>query len=311
MPQFANAAQAEEFSNYLKSGLDDVFEDDLPTFSKLYRDWLPESKADEYKEDAIVITGLGAMPEKEVGGGITVDKPYTSSTKVYTLRTWAIGYVAEYELTRWDLYNIFDSMESEMARSAVDRCNILATAILNNAFSTADAVYTTYAAEALASTAHVLLGGGTTSNRSDTNADLTYAGIQEAITDFMTMKNERGIYIRLQPRNLICHPGDEWYAETLMQSALRPGVANNDKNVFQGRLRVIGDNPYLTSTAYWFVTCDKKTLGRSMRFRVGDSPMTRHDFDHQTYNSVRSCYQSNRVEVIHYQGLWASDGSGS
>ncbi len=310
MPQFANAAQAEEFSDYLKTGLDDIFEDSLPTQDKLYRGWLSESDANEFREDAIVITGLGTMPTKDIGGDITVDKPITSSQKLYTLRTYALGYVAEYELVRWDRYDIFDEMEDELAKSAVDRCNIQATAILNNAFSTADARYTTYSGEALADATHVLLGGGTTKNRSTTNAALSYAALQEARTDFMVLQNERGLFIRLKPRNLVVHPANEWWAQTLMQSVLRPETADNDKNVIQGNYRIYGDNPYLTSEDAWFMLSEKGKLNRSMRFRIGDQPTVRHDFDHSTYNSVRSAYQSNRVEVIHYQGLWASDGTG-
>ena len=311
MPQFSNAAQAEEFSAYLKTGLDDIFEDTLPTHDKLYRGWLAESAADEYKEDAIVITGLGTMPTKNVGGDITVDKPYTSSEKVYTLSTYALGYVAEYELVRWDRYSIFDEMESELTKSAVDRCNIQATAIVNNSFSTTDSVYTTYASEAICSTSHALLGGGTTSNRSDTDAALSFAGLQEARTDFMIMQNERGLYVRLKPKKLIVHPSNEWWAQTLMQSQLRPQTADNDKNVISGAFSVEGDNPYLTTANAWFITCDKGRLAKAMRFRIGDKPMSRHDFDHSTYNSVRSCYQSNRAEVIHYQGFWGSQGDGA
>lgn len=311
MPQFSNAAQAEEFSAFLKTGLDDVFEDQLPTHDKLYRGYVLESAADEFKEDAIVVTGLGTMPTKPIGGDITTDKPYVSSEKVYTLATYALGYVAEYELVRWDKYDVFDSMEDELAKSAVDRCNIQVTSIFNNAFSTADSVYTTYSSEALGSTTHSLLGGGTTSNRSDTDAALSYAGLQEARTDFLKMQNERGLYVRLKPKNLIVEPSNEWWAQTLMKSTGRPETADNDINVLKGDYQVFGDNPYLTSTTAWFVTSDKKTLGKAFRFRIGDKPMTRHDFDHSTYNSVRSCYQSNRVEVLHYQGLWASQGDGA
>ncbi len=310
MPQFSNAAQAEEYSDFLKSGLDDIFEDQLPTHEKLYRGWLMETDAEEWKEDAIVITGLGAMPEKPVGGAFIPDKPFKSTTKVYSTRTWGIAYIAEYELIRWDLYDIFDMMEDEMARSAVDRCNIQATSILNNAFSTADAVYTTYAAESIADATHALLGGGTTTNRSSTNAALSYSGLQEARSDFMTLQNERGIFVRLKPKNLIVHPDNEWWAQTLVKSSGRPETADNDTNVLPS-WAVIGDNPYLTSANAWFLTADKKTLGKALRFRIGDRPQTRHDFDHSTWNSVRSCYQSNRVEVVHYQGLWGSDGSGT
>lgn len=311
MPVFANATQAEEFSDFLKSGLDDIFRDSLPRHDKLYRSWLSETSADEWKEDAIVVTGLGAMPTKPVGGNFVVDKPYKSSTKVYTMDTWGLAYVAEYELQRWDLYAVFNKMEGELAKSAIDRCNIQATAILNNAFSTTNSVYTTYAGEALAATDHALLGGGTTSNRSQSDAALSYSALQEARTAFMTMKNERGLYVRLVPKALICHPANEWWAQTLMKSSGRPETADNDTNVIKGEFQVIGNNPYLTSEDAWYIVSSKDTLAKAMRFRIGDKPSTRHDFDHSTWNTVRSCYQSNRVEVVHYQGFWASQGDGA
>ena len=40
MPQFSNAAQAMEFSDLLKDGLDWVFEDSLPTHDKLYTPYI-------------------------------------------------------------------------------------------------------------------------------------------------------------------------------------------------------------------------------------------------------------------------------
>lgn len=314
MPQFSNAMQAEEFSDFLVDHLDWVFEDDLPRHDKLFDAWLPMASGGQWKEEGIVITSFGAMPPKNVGGAFTVDQFYKSSQKTFTTQTWGLATLIEYELVRHDQYDIFGSVTAlgrELAKSAVDRCNILAYAILNNFFSTSDSRFTVYNGEALGDTTHALLGGGTTSNRSSTNAALSYTSLQAGRTQFMKQQNERGIYVRLAPECLTVDPSNEFYAQTLIQSSLRPGTANNDKNVMP-KYKVHGDSPYLTSLTAWFLTAAKSNLKRrSMRFRQIDEPKRRSDFDASTWNTVVTCYQANRVEVLHYQGTYGSDGTGS
>lgn len=312
MPQFSNVMQAEEFSDYLVSHLDWVYEDDLPNHPKLYNAWLPSTSGGEWREEGIVIAGLGAMPEKPVGGDFYVDKMISSDQKTFETQTWGIAVVLEYELTRHDQYAVFDGFAREMAKSAVDRCNILAYSILNNFFSTSDSRFTIYSAEALGSTTHALLGGGTTSNRAANDAALSYTSLQAGRTRFMLQQNERGRYVNLVPDCLTVHPSNEFYAQTLMKSALRPGTSNNDVNTLKGTYKVHGDSPYLTSETAWFLTATKANLrNRSMRFREIDKPMNRSDFDASTWNTVYNCYQANRVEVLHYQGTYGSEGDGS
>jgi hypothetical protein len=304
--------QAEEFSAYLVTHLDWVFEDDLPKHDKLFKSILPMVSGGEWKEEGIVLSGFGAMPAKNVGGAITVDKFYTSSQKTFTTQTWGLGCVLEYELVRHDQYNIWGGdLSRELAKSAVDRCNILAYGMFNNAFSTSDSRYTIYNAEALCSTSHTLLSGGTLSNQVASNPALSYTALQTGRTMFLKMKNERGIYVRLMPECLVVDPSIEWYAQTLMQSSLRPGTANNDKNVLP-KYKVHGESPYLTSTTAWFLLAAKSVLKRrSCRFRELDKPGTRSDFDASTWNTVYTCYTANRFETLHYQGVVGSDGTGS
>src|SRR5688572_6224940 len=195
------------------------------------------------------------MPSKGLGEAITTDKPYISSKKEFTIKPYALGFVAEYELIRWDKYAIFGDMTRELTKSAVDRCNILAASIFNNGFSTADPVYTVYNSEALFSTSHALLGGGTISNRSSSDAALSYLALQTARTAFATLKNERGLFVGSKPQNLLVHPTKRWQADTLIQSEKVPGTANNDKNVLPSFS--INDNPYLTSNDAWFLLAPK------------------------------------------------------
>ncbi len=304
MPIFANVAQATEFSDLLELGLSDVFEDSLPTHPKLYTGWLTVKKAKEWIEDELVVTGFGAMPTKDVGGVIVTDKPYISSPKDFTITPFALGFVAEYELQRWDKYGIFGDMTQELTRSAVDRCNILAHSIPNNGFSTSNSTYTVYNGEALFSTSHTLLGGGTTKNRPDSDVALSYLALQQARTDLSVLKNERGLYVRTTPQNLLVHPAKEWIAETLLQSTKRPGTADNDKNTLPSWK--INSSPYLSSEEAFFVFAAKEQL--RIKFKTGDEPMFRKDFDASTWNSMFSVYQSIGVAVLHYQGTWGSTG---
>ena len=62
----------------------------------------------------------------------------------------------------------------------------------------------------------------------------------------------------------------------------------------------------LTNEEHFFVTASKDQL--RIKFKVGDNPMFRKDFDASTWNSVFSVYQSIGVAVLHYQGTWGSTG---
>jgi hypothetical protein len=163
-----------------------------------------------------------------------------------------------------------------------------------------------YNSEALFSTSHALVTGGTTSNAGTSNPALAYTALQDAVSDYALLQNERGRYVRPVPKTLIVYPTKEWVANTLLQSSLRPGTTDNDTNTLNSYK--VHSSPYLSSTTAWFLMGKPGDWGC---FEVGDAPKTRSDFDHSTLNMVQSCYQSFRVEVYHYQGTWGSDGTGS
>jgi len=306
MAEFQNATQVEQFANFVKTHLDVLFEDELPQHPKLYPVWLKEEKAKKYVKTQQLITGLGAMPSKDVGGAFTVDRPYKGTEKTFKITTWGVATVFEYELTRWDQWDVFGDMTKEMAKSAIDRCNISAYAILNNGFSTSNSLYTVYNSEALFSTSHSLVTGGTTSNAGTSNPAISYTSIQDAVSDYAMLQNERGRYVRPIPKTIVVYPTKRWVADTLVNSTLRPTTTDNDKNTLSSY--GIHDSPYLTSTTAWFLMGKPGGWGC---FEIGDAPKTRSDFDHSTLNMVQSCYLSFRVEVYHYQGTWGSDGTGS
>lgn len=307
MPQVGNVTQMMEYSALLALGLSRVFKDDIPTHKKLYTAWLAERSAKEWTEDELITTGFGPMPVKPVGSPFIVDKPFISNTKEYPMVPHGLGFVAEYELFRWDKYAVFTDMTKKLTRSGTDRKNILGYAPLNNGFSTADSVYTTYNSEALFDSTHQLLRGGTAKNAPSGVTGLSYLGVQEGLSDFMMLTNEDGIYIILEPHLLICHPTIAWVASTLLESKFRPDNANNAKNTLTDAGLSYHTSPYLTSTTAWFLTCEKSKL--EIRLHIGDDLMFRRDFQMSTWNNVIAMYASFRLAILHWYGTWGSAGA--
>lgn len=306
----ASVARLQQYAALLELGLSKVFKDTLPTHPKLYGAWLAEKKAKEFTEDELLTSGFGTMPSKPIGGPFTTDKPKISDEKDYTLLTYGLGFVIEYEMMRWDKYQVFENITKKLTRSGVDRKNVDTYAILNNATdSGADAKYLTYSGEALCSTSHNLLRGGTAKNAPSAAVALSYLGVQEAITDFYLLPNEDGLFIVLSPSKLICHPSRKWIANTIVGSDYRPDNANMNKNTLKDADLSVHCSPYLTSTTRWFVTADKQTLkDHSMSFHIGDDLMFRRDNEQSTWNATFTMYGSWRVGVFHWYGMWGTDG---
>lgn len=310
MPQIGSVTTMNTFSRLLEEGLSKVFQNDLPTHKKLYTPWLAEKTAKEFTEDELLTTGFGPMPEKPPGNPFVVDSPRISPVKEYDLVPYGLGFVAEYELIRWDKYGVFTGITKKLARSGADRKNLIAHAIPNNAFSTASSIYTVYNGEALCDTTHVLLRGGTGKNAPTVSVGLSYLGIQEAVTDFALTVNEDGLYIVLHAKNLLVHPAKAWNAQVLLKTTKgKPGSADNDLNPITGEGLEAHDSPYLTSQTAWFVTAEKGTLSEhAMSFHIGDDLAFRQDYALSTWNRVYSMYASFRVAVFHWNGFWGSQG---
>lgn len=306
MPQFANIHTFAETSNAFVLGLSAVHHDNVKRMPRDYKTWLREARADHFYDTEWKHSGLGIMPEKEIGGVVETDKLYQGETKQFDLTPYALAVVIQYEAMRWDLYGVFKGLMKDLTKSAIDRYNVVAYSILLNGFSTADPAYTTYRGEALFTDAHTRLDGGTWSNAS--TVGLSYLGFQEARTELRKTVNERGLFMTdVNPTQVITSPDQEWIAETIIQSTLRPGTADNDANTLRSKGYKITISPYITNASYWFLW-DKEAVEISMR--LGDDPFLVFDQDIRTLNRVGLAYCSFGIRVFDSKGAWASTGGG-
>lgn len=303
MPSFANAHQLSEWTDYVQIGLRQVYEDSIPQIPKHYAGWLKEVKAKDWTENKIVNTGLGAMPAKTLGGDFSTDKKITATKTSYTLAAYGLAVVLEYELVEWDKYDIFTDMTKELAKAAVDRLNIIAFSILNNSSGTTTN-YTIYNGEAICKNSHVRLDGGSWKNRPDTDISLSYLALQQAKIDLGTLQNERGRYIPVQPKTLICSEANRWIAETIIKTDRKPGTADNDINTISSWGMSIVTSPFLTSDEPFWVQGPKDNV--QIEMRIGSDPKYRQDYDRRNWNQICSSYMSVGIAVLHSQGLWGT-----
>lgn len=298
-----------EFASYAEAfalGLTDVYEDELKQHPRSYTAFLKESAAQHWYDTDWMVSGLGAMPEKGIGEAVSTDTILKSPTKQYTLTPYALGVVIEYEAIRWDLYGVFDGLAEELAKSAVDRYNIVGHSVLNNSFSAPSATYQIYNGDHICDTSHTRLDGGTWSNESSDSIGLSYLGIQQAKTDLAKLVNERGRYVMVTPKTLICSEDNRWIAETILKSEWRPDNANQNVNLLKNGMTVYA-SPYLSNANYWWIQCDKGMV--RMKMRLGDKPTLSKDNDIRTRNILMHSYCSFGLGIFDSKGLWGSLGS--
>lgn len=304
MPALHSKHTFSEWSNAFVLGLSEVHHDKVKRLGKDYTTWLREKRADHFYDTEWKVSGLGIMPEKQIGEAISVDKMYNGPTKQFGMQPYALGVVIQYEALRWDLYHVFDDLMGALAKSAIDRYNLVAYSVLTNSFSTSDTTYQTYQGEVLFTDTHSRLDGGTWSNASTTG--LSYLGFQEARTELKRTVDERGHFMAdVNPRTIITSPEQEWIAETIVNSTGRPGTADNDINTLRGKGYKIVTSPYITNTTAWFLW-DKDAVEISMR--LGDDPFFTADYDIRSMDRVGTAYCSFALRVFDSKGAWGSTG---
>lgn len=130
---------------------------------------------------------------------------------------------------------------------------------LNNAFSTertADGV-------AAFSTAHVLAGGGTASNRPATDAAFSYNALRDLIILLATQtKHDSGqLAMAMEDMILFGPPQLEMLFDRVVNSTGLPQSADNDRNPIKARRNIdILVNPLFTSTTAWGLIAKNKSL---------------------------------------------------
>jgi phage major head subunit gpT-like protein len=156
--------------------------------------------------------------------------------------------------------NLYDSLSTRytkaLARAMAYTKQVKAAYVLNQGFNGA----VTYGdGQALFSTSHPLVSGGTNSNTPSTAADLNETSLENAVIQIAAWTDERGLLIAAKPKKLIVPPALMFVATRLLETELRVGTNDNDINALKNNGSIPGGytvNHWLTDTNAWFLTTD-------------------------------------------------------
>jgi hypothetical protein len=250
------------------------------------------------------VTGLGTMPGKDRGEQFSVDDIIIGGSKAYTAVPYGLAVEITFEAWRDELYGVLREMVRELARSSRNRQEVQAWSVLNNAFSSSYVGFT--ASESLCATSHTGLDGTTHANRPNPDISLSQTGIQNAITRFENMTDERDMPRLMAPTQLVLAPENKFVAREILGSPQKAYSADNEINALIEEDLTWMVIHYLTTTTYWYMAAAKGIHDLNMLWR--DRPIFDMFDDPWTKNAIASVYQRHTEGFGTWRGIDGSTG---
>lgn len=268
------------FLNLLVEGLSKVFYDQYKEADLKYSQVYNVKKSSKYKETLHSVAPITMLAEKPEGTSITYEDMVDGYEKDFTHTAFAKGLRFTRELIDDERYGVMSDRTAKLARAARIRKEYDHAKLFNNA--TATTYFTGQDGLALLSASHTYANNGssTWSNYS-ASTDLSLTALETAFNAMRRYNDDSGNLIGLEPAYLLISPEMEMDAYEILNSSGKPYTADNEKNYFEGRLKVIVW-PYLTGSvgAYpWFVLADDKSLWPISYDRVPVEFKSDGDFD--------------------------------
>lgn len=290
----------------LLPGLNEIFGLEYSRYAEEHVQIYDMDTSDRSFEEEVKISGFGAAPVKDEGDAIRYDQAQEAWTARYNHETIALGFSITEEAMEDNLYDSLSKRyTTALARAMAYTKQVKAAYPLNNGFS----AYTVGDGQALFSTAHPLVSGGTNSNTQSTAADMNETSLEAAVIQIAGWTDERGLLIAAKARKLILPVNQVFIATRLLESDKRSGTAENDPNA----LRTNGAIPegytinhWLTDPDSWYIKTDIPN-GAKHFVRVALSTGMDGDFD--TGNVRYKSRERYSFGVSDPLGMWGSQGA--
>jgi hypothetical protein len=291
----------------LLPGLNALFGLEYARYGEEHKEIYETETSERSFEEETKLSGFSAAPVKPEGSAISYDNAQEAWTARYNHETIAMGFSITEEAVEDNLYDSLSSRYTKaLARAMAYTKQVKAASVLNNGFNSA----VTYGdGQALFSTAHPLISGGTNSNTPSTAADLNETSLENAVIQIAGWTDERGLLIAAKPRKLVVPPNLMFTATRLLQTELRVATADNDVNA----LKMMGSIPegftvnhFLTDTNAWFLTTD---VPNGLKHFVRTPLSTSMDGDFDTGNVRYKSRERYSFGVSDPLGIFGSPGA--
>jgi len=291
----------------LLPGLNALFGMEYKRYGEEHKEIYETETSERSFEEETKLSGFSAAPVKNEGSAIQYDNAQEAWTARYNHEIFAMGFSITEEAMEDNLYDSLSARYTKgLARAMAYTKQVKAAAILNNGFS-ASTVYGD--GQALFSTAHPLVSGGTNSNRPATAADLNETSLEAAVIQIAGWTDERGLLIAAKPRKLIVPPNLQFVATRLLETSLRVGTNDNDINALKNNGSIPEGytiNHFLTDTNAWFLTTD---VPNGLKHFIRVPLATSMDADFDTGNSRYKARERYSFGVSDPLGAFGSPGA--
>ena len=241
----------------LLPGLNALFGLEYARYGEEHKEIYEIETSERSFEEETKLSGFSAAPVKVEGNVIAYDNAQEAWTARYNHETIALGFSITEEAIEDNLYDSLSARYTKaLARAMAYTKQVKAASVLNNGYN---AAYAGGDGQALFSTAHPLVNGGTNANTFTTPADLNETSLEAAVIQIAAWTDERGLLIAARPKKLIVPPALMFVATRLLETELRVGTNNNDINAIKNNGAIPEGytvNHFLTSTNTWFLTTD-------------------------------------------------------
>lgn len=279
------------------------YDDNPPLYTELFNVMGSEKSIEQFAG----VTGFGLLREIGQGEDVQYDQGMQTFPKTFKHKRFGLGFKTDRTLIEDDNWGLISFFSSELGRSVAHTREIMAASVFNNAFTAG-----TYAGpdgQALCSTAHPIIKTGAMITNLGTSAQLSVTSLQLALIDFGLQRDDSGKLIRCEVDKLLVHPWNQFTANEIVKSDMRPDTNNNATNALKyaaaGLPKPFVWN-FLTSQYPWFLLAKPKKTGLVWFDRK--NPYTTGTVDHDSEAAKTAMRFRNSYGFRHWRGVYGNQG---
>lgn len=231
--------------------------------------------------------------EKVIGKGPTITTFFDP---------YAIDVIMSREAYDDQLWNEVEDMARDAGQAGAETVERECALVLDNAFNAT--LQPLYDGKALCADDHPLYGVGATGTVDNKiTGALDDTTLKSALILLQSATDEAGKKIRQEARRLIVPTALQFTAEVLLNSTLRAGTNNNDKNVLPS-LQVVTSH-YVASQVQWFVQSDAHKMNHYWRVQP---EFKRKPTMEDNHSYMWKGYFRHATEISDFRGIVGSTG---
>lgn len=300
------ASYRSNFGDLLEPGFKKIFDDAFKEMEMVFPKIFNVDSSERQQEKVSGVTGFGLLQQTSEGASIDYEDPVQMYDTTFVHLKYTKGFKVSEEMVEDDLYNVIKGKPAQLGRAARRTAENSAANVLNRAFNSS---YTGGDSEELCSTVHPRSDGGSTqSNASATGITLTESNLETARIAIRQQLDDKGQRIQIMPNKLVVPVDLEKDANIIVGSMLRPGTADNDLNIYKGKMEVIGWEYITTNNTMWFLM-DSRQSELMWFWRIKPEFKQDNAFDTgMALFKTRTRFSNGWAD---WRGIWGSLGDGA